>query len=551
MFVAVICEKCGARNLPENKVCRRCKMELCKDLSFEEIPLTPILGERWEVLEKLNSKNLFSGLDRQTKQPVLIRQLDQLSARDRSTRSQFLNEAKLIATLESSHFISVLAIIEDAQTPALIMASPEGISLDEFLTQRGPLPVAVSILLFEQLIDAISILHSTGITHRNLNPHNIYIGSSPITGNAYLTITDFALANSMHENEAGADTGTLIGMKLSNAIGIKATPYISPELLVDNYDFRSDIYAAGVLLFKMLTNRVPIAANLTDENTIAELIRTESPTSIRFLRPEISQETDEFIATLLSKTPNKRPIDCESVLRRLSKLSAEKMSVIPAGSFFRGCVSHDSLCRKEEKPASNIELSGFLIDQTPVTVSQFQMFLDTTQFEIPENWSRFNPPEKADHPVVYINYNDAISYAKWAGKRLPTEAEWEKSARSTDERIFPWGDEMPTLAHAHFNREPNTSPVGEHVLGKSPYKVEDLAGNVFEWVSDWYNKKAYTSALIRDPQGPNFGTKRVLKGGSFVHGAFALRISSRGRYRPEERRANHGFRCVWSINDFF
>ncbi len=547
--MALICSKCGTRNLEGNKKCRRCDCELAPELNALDSVLNSnaaILDGRWKIEHPLDSPNLFSGVDLENSKPVLIRRLDTLAARDRTLRSQFVKEAKLIAGIDSEHVVRVLAVIDDTETPSLVMEAPTGVSLDTFLAQSGPLAVAISVILFQQLVLAIKRLHTSGITHRNLNPSNIYIGAHPNTGLAHLTITDFALANSMNENSPDTDTGTLIGMKITTSVGIRATAYLAPELLIDKHDFRSDIYAAGTILFRMLTDRVPLAAGETDENRIAELIRTAEATSVRLLRPEVKLGLGKLLQSLLEKNPNLRPDDCDAVLRRLNSSNLDLLKEVPSGWFHRGCVEKDT-CRNEEKPGGPIHLSGFYIDCLPVTVRQFRLYLNLTGVKKSEVWERFNPMQRADHPVVFVNHDDAKAYAAWAGKRLPTEAEWEKSARGNSQRIYPWGDQSPSTAHAHFNGQTGTCGVGQHALGKSPYGVEDLSGNVFEWVEDWYDKAAYDSEEKNDPKGPTTGTKRVLKGGSFVHEASAMRISSRGRYKPEERKANHGFRCAWSL----
>lgn len=548
--MALICSKCGTRNLEENVKCRRCKSEIELPSSTRTEQLIEdegaILGGRWRIDKALDSPNLFSGVDLESGKMILVRRLDKIAARDRTIRSQFVKEAKLIAGIDSEHVVRILAIIDDSQTPSLVMDAPVGISLNAFLSQRGPVAISMAMVFFKQLVLAIQELHSSGITHRNLNPDNIYIGAHPETGLSHLTITDFALANSMNENAPDTDTGTLIGMKITTSVGIRATPYLSPELLIDKHDFRSDIYAAGAILFRVLTNKVPLAGGEEDENRIAELIRTQTPTPIRGLRPEIEPDLEQLLESLLSKNPNVRPIDCDTVIRRISMLNLNVLQEIPQGVFYRGCVDKDT-CRNEEQPGGDIHLSGFYIDCLPVTVSQYRRYQNATGIIPSDIWNHFNPPERDAHPVVFVNHEDAKVYAKWAGKRLPTEAEWEKAARGLSRRVYPWGNEAPSVAHAHFNREPGTCSVGQHYLGKSSYGVEDMAGNVFEWVADWYGKSFYQSGINTNPKGPLIGKKRVLKGGSFVHDAKALRISSRGRYKPEERKANHGFRCAWSI----
>ena len=550
--MAIICSKCGTRNLEENTHCRRCKSQMDEPSSGTRTEILlgegdAILDNRWEIENALDSPNLFSGRDLQTGKSVLIRRLDKIAARDRTLRSQFVKEGRLIAGIDSPHFVRVLSVLDDSQTPSLIMEAPIGISLEAFLTKRGALSITVSVALFQQLINAVQVLHSSGITHRNLTPRSIYIGPHVETGLPHLTITDFALANAMNEQTSGTETGTLIGMKITTSVGILPNAYLAPELLVDKYDFRSDIYAIGAILFRLLSNKVPLADAILDENKIAERIRNEAPTAIRLLRPEISQGLEELLNHLLSKNPNDRPIDCESVLRLVDALEDNSLCGIPEGPFFRGLIPNTK-GRKEEQPAGEVFVSGFFIDRLPVSVFQYRRYINATGLNVSQTWEQFNPVEKNDHPVVFINYLEASAYAKWAGKRLPTEAEWEKAARGITHRIYPWGDEAPTLGTAHFGGESQTCALGQCILGKSIYGVEDLSGNVFEWVADFYSKNYYQISKKKNPRGPLVGTKRVLKGGSFVHNENALRISSRGRFNPVERRANHGFRCVWSLD---
>ena len=165
------------------------------------------------------------------------------------------------------------------------------------------------------------------------------------------------------------------------------------------------------------------------------------------------------------------------------------------------------------------------------------------------------------HPAVQVSWNDAMAYCGWAGRRLPTEAEWEAAARGTDERKFPWGNQNVAgdlLNFADRNLEADwadknvddgyqfTAPVGNYPKGASPYGALDMAGNVWEWVADWYDEKYYASSPAQNPKRPDSGQYRVVRGGSWDNVQGGVRAADRHRLGPDDRYVNLGFRCARS-----
>jgi formylglycine-generating enzyme required for sulfatase activity len=211
---------------------------------------------------------------------------------------------------------------------------------------------------------------------------------------------------------------------------------------------------------------------------------------------------------------------------------------VPEGEFTMG--SEDS--RTDAQPPHTVFLSDYWIMQTEVTNSQYKLCVEAGVCTPPAN-DRWNDSIYADHPVTQVTWQQAYEYARWIGGRLPTEAEWEKAARGVDGRIYPWGNELQgeTLLNYNFSTG-DTVPVGSYPAGASVYGVLDMAGNVEEWVADWYAPDYYASAPTQDPSGPEEGVLRVLRGGSYFSNRQAILATSREKALPDTHFDSVGFR---------
>ena len=230
------------------------------------------------------------------------------------------------------------------------------------------------------------------------------------------------------------------------------------------------------------------------------------------------------------------------------------MSLIPAGTFMMGCQPGDSQCEEDEKPAHPVRLDAYYIDQTEVTVAAYRKCVQAKKCKAPDKGgvSNYDQRGRDNHPVNYVNWHDAKAYCAFVGKRLPTEAEWENAARAQDDDVYPWGGSSPNDKRARFDKGGNdgTFPVRSYAAGA--HGLYDMAGNLWEWVEDCYDDKAYkrsdnTNKLITNPVNgrdvcPSGG--RVLRSGSFLSRSQGLRASDRYRVEPQYQYRKFGFRCV-------
>jgi formylglycine-generating enzyme required for sulfatase activity len=218
------------------------------------------------------------------------------------------------------------------------------------------------------------------------------------------------------------------------------------------------------------------------------------------------------------------------------------MVFVPKGTFIMGSESGES----DEQPAHEVYLDAFWIDQTEITYTMY---------------ARFDPSKYSSQPVQNVTWQQAQAYCAWAGSRLPSEAEWEKAARGTDERTYPWGDQPPAADLVNFadlrtrlswadvsvdDGYSEVAPVGEYPAGASPYGALDMAGNAAEWVNDWYAENYYAFSPQANPPGPEDGMFRVLRGGSYYTTAAGVRTTERSWYLDETSTDYIGFRCARS-----
>jgi formylglycine-generating enzyme required for sulfatase activity len=218
---------------------------------------------------------------------------------------------------------------------------------------------------------------------------------------------------------------------------------------------------------------------------------------------------------------------------------------IPAGEFLMGSNPIQPITSyPDESPEHQIDLEEFFISAKPITNAQYEKFVLSTGYKKPGHWiGGVVPSQKKEHPVTYIDWDDANAFANWCGASLPSEAQWEKSARSSDGRLFPWGDAEPTNEDANFgNLIGDTTEVGIHKSGASVYGVLDLAGNVWEWTSSIHREYPYNSNDGREDV--NLWGARVVRGGNYLSAAKNIRCADRHSIYPTARDIYIGFRVA-------
>ena len=232
------------------------------------------------------------------------------------------------------------------------------------------------------------------------------------------------------------------------------------------------------------------------------------------------------------------------------------MVFIPGGEFSRGRSYDWPDTRlpwypnplKDDTPVRKIYIDPFYMDEAEVTNERYAAFVKATRRKPPYDWFKGEIPRgKQRHPVVNVSWDDAAAFCAWEGKRLPTEAEWERACRGVAEgRVYPWGDTSPTANQAVFNSDAGASAIC--TKERNYFGLCDIIGNVWEWTADWYERNYYGVASDRNPRGPAEGTYRVLRGGSwFDQPQLFLTCSYRSWARPAERSPTIGFRCAKTL----
>ena len=474
----------------------------------------------------------------------------------------------------------------------MVMEYIRGRSLRRILRKRKVLLPKRALKIARQVALAVAAAHRSGIVHLDLKPSNVMVCYRGADRN-FVKVLDFGIAHFMdrpqgedHDDEETGEKGEKSAPKVFGT-----AKYMSPEQVRGaSVDGRSDIYSIGIMLYETLVGENPFAGR-DKAGTMKRQLRKRPRRLIKAAKGvAVSKELDALVMRALEKDPMKRHQTAEvfaNELRRIELglrgseessesvtaggdegssgvhsffvglkerlsggdrkqrvgLQIERMAAVPRGEFLMG--SDEGAA--DERPRHRRPVDTFWIDLFLVTNEDYKAFVESTGHTPPRSWKTVSfPPGLGKHPVIEITWYDAMAYARWAGKRLPTEREWEKAAAGPEGRIYPWGNKWDAT-RCNWMDNPATrgepkgpSPVGVFKRDRSSYGCFDMAGNVIEWTADWYDK--YPTSRFRDV---DFGAKhKVLRGGSWQSNSrVLLRTANRARELPDNH-GQYGFRCV-------
>ncbi len=564
------CPQCSAALPPDARFCPGCGAEIPAAYAAtffrttastgDSLPPTRLLpGVRIgvyrveDVIGEGGMGIVYRAHDEVRDRTVAVKCLHGNLAGDREIRRRFAREAKVLASVLHPGVVRIYDVVEHEHLSAIVMELVEGPTLVGHLGKwRGRMPFAEIGAIFGAVLDAVGYGHERGVVHRDLKPDNVLIAHGD--GGPCPKVVDFGIAKIL-EGTTYTVTGALLG----------TCRYMSPEQVQrpERADQRSDVYSLGVTLYQLCTGVVPFDSPNQFAVMMAHVQKAPRPPSE--IRADIPPALEALVLDALAKDPAARPPSCAVFRERLDAALAVfaqplpepaelepvlrgkdvgEMILVPGGPFAMGPE------RRE------VRVDAFYLDRTPVTNLEFATFVKVTGYR-PANdpAARFLahvrggklPPGLERHPVVYVSWDDARAYAAWAGKRLPTEAEWEKAARGVDGRKYPWGRAEPGPTRANYGRNRGgTTPVGTFPEGASPYGIVDLAGNVWEWCEDYDDPAFYADGPTYNPKNTRRPDKPllVMRGGSWMYGPRSLRTFSRTGFEAHYRFAGGGFRCA-------
>ena len=500
----------------------------------------------------------------------------------RTLRERLQRETRAAGGLAHPNIVAVHDVGQEGDTAYIVMEYVEGRTLDHLLAASQPRPLEWCLRVLEGVDQALDYAHAHGVYHRDIKPANIMVQAD-----GAVKVTDFGIAK------------IVLATTITEAGLVMGSPhYMAPEQLKgEPVSARTDQFALAAVAYTILSGRRPF-----DADTLAALfskILNQDPVPLEAVNPALGTEFERVLRKAMAKDPAGRFESCtefvtalkaaqqEATRRslkaapsakeypqgrsaplaraqveapkpaptpappsapgagevRINAADGQRYVWIPPGRFDMGCSPGDKECADDEKPRHGVRIAnGFWMGQTEVTVGAYRRFTQATGRAVPPAPSF---AQNEGHPVVNVTWDDALAYCRWAGGRLPTEAEWEYAARAGT--TGPRYGELAAIGWYTANSGGHTHEVAQ----KQPngFGLYDMLGNVWEWVADWYHEEYYAAfdSEPRDPRGPPTGQLRVLRGGSWFLDPRDVRASYRTRVVPGSGVNSGGFRCVREV----
>lgn len=528
--------------------------------------------------------DVYRANDTELPRNVAIKILKTSNQHDTDIRAAFLDEIQLASRCAHENIVMTYDKGELDGSPYIVMEFLHGQSLDKLIRSEEKLTLKQVLQIAQQIASAMQYVHSQNIVHRDLKPQNINVDA-----NGRVKLVDFGIAKSTDWNktQAGLVKGTAY--------------YMSPEQIMgEPVNFRTDIWSFGILLYEMLSNgQRPFLGNNLD--VLWASIVNGTPDYAVLQAKDVPQSVQTIVRRCLEKKPENRYAsfsevgsDLSATLRALSmtdlaavpsnkaessemkKLSTFLVAGALAVAFICIAVLIYDLSTKRNSTAQplpkeittatgdmvlvdagpaligsdkhKIALKAFYIDKTEVSNGAYAAFLKQKHWRKPKDFADNSP----DLPVVNVTLADAIAFATWAGKRLPTSDEWEKAARGPNGRLFPWGDQLnPQLANLAANpnlQKHQLMPVNSFPEGRSLYGALNMVGNVWEWVdTDVKPEPAYLKRLQSEFKLTHDESFYMIRGGDYSFGLSSqiLRLLTDAAPFPTEQSSpTIGFRCA-------
>ncbi|MDX2150512.1 MAG: bifunctional serine/threonine-protein kinase/formylglycine-generating enzyme family protein [Bryobacteraceae bacterium] len=523
---------------------------------------------KYELQEFLGGgmSHVYRAKDTVIDRDVVVKILTEQGSADPDAKARFHQEAKMAGNISHDNVLSIFDYGEEQGRPYIVMEYLVGEDLRDAIRNENTGDIENRLKIALQIARALEYVHSKRIIHRDVKPENIFLDRS-----GKVKLMDFGIAKS--ENFSMTKTGLALGSPY----------YMAPEQVLGKTITEAvDIYAYGVVLYELLTGIKPVTGDSLER--LFYVILHENLDLTPLAPAGVPQPVIELLARCTAKKPEDRPQLFTEIVAVLEKVVAPeplpaKRSLAPLWAGLLAAVAIVAMivvvANRDKKPPpkklepviatesgemilvpagaflsgpakEKVEVGPFYIDKTEVTNALYAKFCEAKKRPLPPGFSK----DKPDHPVVNITITDAREFARWAGKRLPTSAEWEKVARGLDGRVYPWGDQADTSkANVADNAKSAKAPVAVSAFseGVSPFKALNLVGNVWEFVDDLKTPSpaAVTHfAQIMNPPATAEEPWYSIRGGSFDV-PLAGSVPSEFASIPARFAApNIGFRCA-------